>query len=86
MLLVVEVASHYRKCRREAVSWSLSGPGSRARRLISARDCSGLRRGERADSVVGGAPIAEEEDGEPWSEGLSDFKVDREEDYLSPDF
>lgn len=23
---------------------------------------------------------------EPWSEGLSDFKVDREEDYLSPDF
>lgn len=59
-------------------------------------------RSERADSVVGGAPIEEGEicwtsrmllkmdmltiEIEPWSEGLSDFKVDREEDYLSPDF
>ncbi|KAK3052956.1 hypothetical protein LTR09_006020 [Extremus antarcticus] len=40
----------------------------------------------RADSVVEGAPIEEEDEAEPWSEGLSDFKVDREEDYLSPDF
>jgi hypothetical protein len=38
----------------------------------------------RTDSVVEEAPI--EEENEPWSEGLSDFKVDREEDYLSPDF
>jgi hypothetical protein len=64
-----------------------------SRKQSSAIDIgSGLQRSqtwrsERADSVVGGAPIAEEEDsGEPWSEGLSDFKVDREEDYLSPDF
>lgn len=40
-------------------------------------------RSERSDSVVGGAI---EEEAEPWSEGLSDFKGFREEDYLSPDF
>lgn len=58
-------------------------------------------RSERSDSVVGGA-IEEEGKSlqspahtgdtlltlpiEPWSEGLSDFKNFKEEDYLSPDF
>lgn len=25
-------------------------------------------------------------DDEPWAEGLSEFRADKEEDYLSPDF
>ncbi|KAK5165899.1 uncharacterized protein LTR77_008823 [Saxophila tyrrhenica] len=40
----------------------------------------------RTDSVVEGASIDEGNETEPWSEGLSNFKLDREEDYLSPDF
>ena len=75
---------------------------------------SQTNRSDRADSVVGGAPIEEGVyesssaltlvclvhvrcifrahadmrtlETEPWSEGLSDFKMDKEEDYLSPDF
>ncbi|KAF2481311.1 hypothetical protein BDY17DRAFT_301080 [Neohortaea acidophila] len=42
-------------------------------------------RSDRADSVVSGALI-EEDDDEPWAEGLSEFRADKEEDYLSPDF
>ena len=61
--------------------------------LVRRETYASARERDRADSVVAGAERAEKERdeqffqlNEPWSAGLSVYHVERELDYLSPDF